>query len=168
MYSSKSLINCMVFNAISNGISVILWQPVHLPVLSWNLYLAKHSFQATGYFLTYHCRNNGQRSEKNGSYRNDYHQTSEMILAETEIKLATSCSQVLCATDGPMGLASPNQKTFLDAKTSSLLFPYNFGYTNPWSAVHYYSCFCGQSRYISGSTKPAAWFLIFTVHFREM
>ena len=46
-----------------------------------------------------HCRNNGQRLERNESCRNDYHQSSERILAEPWIEPATSCSQVRNATD---------------------------------------------------------------------
>ena len=41
-----------------------------------------------------HCRNNGQRWERNESCRNDYHQSSERILAEPGIEPATSRSQV--------------------------------------------------------------------------
>ena len=51
-----------------------------------------------------HCRNNGQRWERNESCRNDYHQSSERILAEPGIEPATSCSQVRNATDWAMGL----------------------------------------------------------------
>ena len=32
----KRLSDCMVFNTIFNSISVILWLPVHLSMLSWN------------------------------------------------------------------------------------------------------------------------------------
>ena len=41
-----------------------------------------------------HCRNNGQRWERNESCRNDYYQPSERILAEPGIEPATSCPQV--------------------------------------------------------------------------
>ena len=41
-----------------------------------------------------HCRNNGQRSARNQSSRNDYHQFSERILAEPGIQPATSYSHV--------------------------------------------------------------------------
>ena len=49
------LIDWMVFNAIFNNISVILWWPVHLSMLSWssfNHYSTQYSFQATGCFPT--------------------------------------------------------------------------------------------------------------------
>ena len=51
-----------------------------------------------------HCRNNGQRWERNESCRNDYHQSSERILAEPWIESATSCFQVLFATGWAMWL----------------------------------------------------------------
>ena len=51
-----------------------------------------------------HCRNNGQRWKRNDSCRNDYHQSSERILAEPGIEPATSCSQVYNAIDWTMGL----------------------------------------------------------------
>ena len=49
------LIDCMVFNAVFNSISVISRQPVHLSMLSWSSfkqYSAEYSFQATGCFPT--------------------------------------------------------------------------------------------------------------------
>ena len=46
-----------------------------------------------------HCRNNRQRRVRNESCRNDYHQSSERILAVSGIEPATSCSQVRNATD---------------------------------------------------------------------
>ena len=46
-----------------------------------------------------HCRNNGQRSERHESCRNDYHQSLERILAEPGIKPETSCSQVHNTTE---------------------------------------------------------------------
>ena len=45
-----------------------------------------------------HSRDNGQRREDE-SFLNDYHQSSERILAEPGIEPATSCSQVRNATD---------------------------------------------------------------------
>ena len=50
------VIDCMMFNAIFNRISVISQRPVHLSILSWcsfNQYSAQYSFQATGCFPTY-------------------------------------------------------------------------------------------------------------------
>ena len=50
-----SLIDCMVFNAVFNSISVISLRPVHLSMLSWssfNQYSAQYSSQATGCFPT--------------------------------------------------------------------------------------------------------------------
>ena len=52
-------------NATLNSISVILWQPVHLSMLSWsyfNQYSIQYSFQATGFFLT--CRNDHHQSRE--------------------------------------------------------------------------------------------------------
>ena len=49
------LINCMAFNVVFNSISVILWQPVQLSMLSWssfNQYSAQYSFQVTRCFPT--------------------------------------------------------------------------------------------------------------------
>ena len=51
-----------------------------------------------------HCRNNRQWWERNESCGNDYHQSSERIVAEQGIKPATSCSWVLCAISRAMGL----------------------------------------------------------------
>ena len=48
--------------------------------------------------------NHTQRWEWNKSCSNDYHQSSERILAEPEIETATSCSKVRNATDWTMGL----------------------------------------------------------------
>ena len=48
-YINTSLIDCMVFNAIFNSISVSSQRPVHLSMLSWisfNQYSAQYSFQA--------------------------------------------------------------------------------------------------------------------------
>ena len=50
-----------------------------------------------------HCRNNGQQWERNKSCCNDYHQSSERILAEPLIKPATSCSLVRYTTDWALG-----------------------------------------------------------------
>ena len=46
-----------------------------------------------------HSWNNGQLSYKNESSCNDYHQSSERILAKPGIEPATSCSQAQYATD---------------------------------------------------------------------
>ena len=53
-----------------------------------------------------HSGNNGQRWERNESCRNDYHQSSERILAEPGTEPATSCSQVRNATDWAVGFGS--------------------------------------------------------------
>ena len=50
-----------------------------------------------------HCRNNRQLWEANESCRNDYHQSSKRIFAESEIEPATSCCQVRNATDWLLG-----------------------------------------------------------------
>ena len=49
------VIDCMVFNAVSNIFSVISRRPLHLSMLSWNSfnqYSAQYSFQATSCFPT--------------------------------------------------------------------------------------------------------------------
>ena len=46
-----------------------------------------------------HCRNNGQRTERNKSCRKAYHQSSQRISAEPGIEPATSFSKVRNATD---------------------------------------------------------------------
>ena len=51
-----------------------------------------------------HCRNNGQRWERNVFCHNDYHQSSEGKLTEPGIEPAIPCSQVLHATDWAVGL----------------------------------------------------------------
>ena len=54
-----------------------------------------------------HCRNNGQRWERNESCRNDYHQSSERILGEPGDRTSESAyswSPVLYPTDWAMGL----------------------------------------------------------------
>ena len=56
-------------------------------------------------FPHYHCRNNGQQLERNESCHDDYHQSSERILAKPGIEPATSCSEVQNATDWAMGPA---------------------------------------------------------------
>ena len=50
-------------------------------------------------FSKNHCRNNGQRLERNESCRNGYHLSSERILAEPGIEPATSCSQLGSPTE---------------------------------------------------------------------
>ena len=53
-----------------------------------------------------HSQNNGQQWDKNKFCRNDYHQSSERILAEPGIKPATPCSQVCNATNWAMVLGA--------------------------------------------------------------
>ena len=52
-----------------------------------------------------HCWNNGHRWERNESCCNDYHQSSERILAEPGIEPGTSCSEVRKATKWVTGLS---------------------------------------------------------------
>ena len=88
------------FSAVFN-ISGIPRRPVHLSMFSWssfNKHSAQYSFQATGYPYN-HCRNNGKLWEGNESCRNDYHQSSERILAKQGIEPATYCSKVQYAID---------------------------------------------------------------------
>ena len=51
-----------------------------------------------------HCQFNRQRWKRNESCNNDYHQSSERILAELGIELATFCSQVRNTTEWAMGV----------------------------------------------------------------
>ena len=51
-----------------------------------------------------HCQNNAQRWERNESCCNDYHQSSERILAKLGIEPVSSCSQVRNATNWALGL----------------------------------------------------------------
>ena len=51
-------------------------------------------FKPLAAFPQNHRQNNRQQWERNESCRNDYHQSSERILAELGIKPVTSCSQV--------------------------------------------------------------------------
>ena len=67
----------------------VLWTSTPHNILSKPLAAVLHN----------HCWNNGQQWERNESCRNDYHQSSERILAEPAIKPARSCSQVPCTTD---------------------------------------------------------------------
>ena len=77
-------IDCIVFNVIYNSISVISRQPVHLSMLSWNSHnILSKPLTA---FPHNHCRNNEQQWERNKSCHNDYHQSSERILAEQGIE----------------------------------------------------------------------------------
>ena len=46
-----------------------------------------------------HSQNKGQCRERNESCHNDYHQSMVGILAEPGIEAATSCSQIVHATD---------------------------------------------------------------------
>ena len=53
---TEKMIDCMLFHAVFNNISVISQWPVHLSMLSWssfNQYSAQYSFQAIGCFPTY-------------------------------------------------------------------------------------------------------------------
>ena len=86
------LIDCILFNAVFNSISVISKWPVHLSMLSWT----RHNilFKQLAAFPYNHCRNNELRRERNESCGNDYHQSSETILAKPGIEPATSCSQI--------------------------------------------------------------------------
>ena len=73
--------------------------PIHAFLSFFNQYSAQYSFQATK-----HCRNNGQRWERNESCGNDYYQSSEKIFAEPGIEPGIFYSQVLLATVWAMGL----------------------------------------------------------------
>ena len=86
---------------------------------SFNECSAQYCFQATGCFPKLIDR---QRWERNESCHNDYHQRSEGILADPRIKPATSCSQMLHATDWAMGLDIMGKKSM--QVTSMFLFPH--------------------------------------------
>ena len=94
-------------NTVFNSVSVISRRPVHLSMLSWVLFTSsrhKILFNPQAAFPHKHCQNNGERWEMNDSCRNDYHQSSERILAEPGIEPATSCSQVRNDNDWAIGL----------------------------------------------------------------
>ena len=100
----------MVLNAIFNPISVVSLQPVHLSMLSWsylNQYSAQYSFQATGCFPTTIVKTMGS-GERNEACLNDYHQSSERILAEPGIEPATlkGLRVSLELHKGPMNLST--------------------------------------------------------------
>ena len=63
------------------------------------------------------CRSSWQWWERNFSCRNDYHQSSENILAESSIEPATACSQVRNGTDWAMGLDQIQMDGRLQART---------------------------------------------------
>ena len=97
-----SLINCMVFNAVFKIISVILWQPVHLYMLSLRYFdQYQHTILSKPLAAYLHncCPNNIEWWERNESHCNDYHQSLERILDEPRIKPAASCFQVLLLTE---------------------------------------------------------------------
>ena len=102
----KKYHHCILLNAVFNSISVILLWPVHLSMLSWSsLTSTPHKIlsKPLAAFRHNHCRSNGQWWERNEPCSNDYHQSSERILAEPCIKPANSCSQVCNTTDWAMG-----------------------------------------------------------------
>ena len=60
------LIDCMVFNAVSNSILVILRRPLHLSMLSWNSFNRYNILsKPLAAFHHNHCRNNKQLRERN-------------------------------------------------------------------------------------------------------
>ena len=69
------------------------------------------------------CRNKGQRWERNESSRNDYHQSSERILAEPGSEPVTSCSQICNTTSWAMELGAQYNNHGL-IKLSILEVPY--------------------------------------------
>ena len=110
------IVDFMVFNAVFNRISVILWRPIHLSMLSlssFNQYAAQFFSKPISAFLLNHSWNNGQPWERNESCCNDYHQSSERIFAKPRIEPATSCSQVPNATDWAMRLCLSGEKLTL-------------------------------------------------------
>ena len=92
----------MVFKVDFNSISEISRHLVLLSIFSQS-YPNTILFKPLAAFPHNHCRNNGQRWERNESCRNDYHQFSERILAEPGIEPATYFSKVRCATDWAIG-----------------------------------------------------------------
>ena len=93
---------CRVFNTVFNSILVISRRSVHLscfPVVL--LTSTPHNILSKPLtaFLDNHCRNNGQRLERNESCHNGYPQSSKRILAEPGIEPVTSCSMVRKAAD---------------------------------------------------------------------
>ena len=69
LLGQATMIGCMMFNAVSNSISVISRWPVHLSTLLWSSFLTSipHNilFKPLAAFPRNHCRNNGQRWERN-------------------------------------------------------------------------------------------------------
>ena len=85
-FGSLLFVPCMVFSTVFNSISVISWQPVRLSILSCNSfdqYYVNYSFpKPMATFPHNHCQNIRQRRQRNESCRNDYHQSTDRILAE--------------------------------------------------------------------------------------
>ena len=78
-----------MFNAVFDIISVISRQPVYLscfPGVLFNQYSAQYSFQVTGCCSTYPLSKQRTAVKEDESCRNDYHQSSERILAEPGIE----------------------------------------------------------------------------------
>ena len=98
---------------VFNNILVILQRPVHLPILSWSLfnqYSAQYSFQARGCFPIWPLfKQQIAVREGNEACRNDYHQSSERILAEPGIEPATSYSKVRNATNSAKSIWKTQQ-----------------------------------------------------------
>ena len=57
------MIDCMVFNAVFNSISVVLKGSVHLSMLSWRLTSTPHDTLSNplAAFPHNHCQNSGQQ-----------------------------------------------------------------------------------------------------------
>ena len=85
----------MVFNAVFNGESVISQCQCTCPCFPGSLVTnTNHNILSKPLAAFPHnlCRNTGQRRERNESCLNDFHQSSERILAELGIEPATSYS----------------------------------------------------------------------------
>ena len=94
---NKWLIDWMVFNAVSSVFQLYHGGQCTYPSFSGVLLTSTpHNILSMplAAFQYNHCRNNRQRWESNDFCHNDYHQSSERILAKLGVEPATSCSQV--------------------------------------------------------------------------
>ena len=93
------MIDCMVFNAAFNSISVIFRRSVQLSILSWSSFnQSLHTIFFPSHWLLSHITivgttDSGERGTE--SCRNDCHQSSQITLAEPGIEPTTSCSAML-------------------------------------------------------------------------
>ena len=160
-----------MFNALFNSISVILRRPVQVSMLSCEFFLTitPHNIlsKPLAAFLQNHwTTDSGERG------MNDYHQSSERKLVEPGIEPATSCSQVLNASDWGMWLSRIRNKT-RDCVIKSIMHYFQVDVWQLWAIVWQK----GASRISLGEWKTkrcktrqaeAIWVLIFKNLEREV